>query len=273
MGPNSNPSRITAAQWWLWGELFRLEPGSELGGFYAFKSGYHSSRNDNQQNWPDDYSIEDPEDLGGPADKSAAIDWTFPDAQAGNHETINKYSSRLLASGEDENDSRLDGWREFYGQADKQSDIEGWDYRYAGPVSSDSSHDWHIHLSEDRDKVEDYENKKKLLDVLTAGAWKEDSMADSKETQASNARSQAQATGVLTYKTKWAKDPDQDETHWEGTQVLETAEAVARIEAAVARIEAALASITPGGTITVSGGELTITGNVTGSLTLADQED
>lgn len=152
--------------WYLWEQLHSLVPESELGGIYAFKSGYHATRKDNQNNWPNNYSIKDQEDLGGPSDKAAAIDWTFPDAQAGHYATIDKYSSRLLASGKDPNDNRLDGWREFYGQSDSDTAVEGWDFRYVQAVSSDSSHLWHIHLSCDRDKVDSRANMDKLLEVL-----------------------------------------------------------------------------------------------------------
>jgi hypothetical protein len=162
----SKPDQATDAMWYLWLELQKLEPQSELGGIYANKSGYHNTRKGNQQNWPNDYSIEDDEDQGGPSNMAAALDWTFPDAQSGRYETIMKYSKRLLASGQDPNDTRLDGWREFYGQTDTDTHVEGWDFRYVVPATSDPSHLWHIHFSEDRDKVESFENKDKLLSVL-----------------------------------------------------------------------------------------------------------
>jgi peptidoglycan hydrolase-like protein with peptidoglycan-binding domain len=164
--PNPNPGRITDAQWRLWLALKELEPGSQLGGLYAFKRGYHSSRTDNQRNWPGDYSIRGAEDQGGPADKCAAFDWTFPNAQRGDYTTIAKYTKRLLASGKDKDDPRLDGWREFYGQADSDRHVEGWDCRFLTDITSDSSHLWHIHGSEDRNLVESWENKLKLLSVL-----------------------------------------------------------------------------------------------------------
>jgi hypothetical protein len=166
MAANPNPARITAEFWYLWEELHKLEPSSQLGGIYTAKPGYHGTRAENQAKWPGNYSIVDKEDLGGPSDKAAAIDWTFPDAQAGHYATIDKYSSRLLASGKDPNDSRLDGWREFFGQADSDTGVEGWDFRYVEASSSDSSHLWHIHLSCDRDKVTSKANMDKLLEVL-----------------------------------------------------------------------------------------------------------
>ena len=139
--------------WGLWLNLHQLEPQSELGGFYAFKAGYHSTRTDNKNNWPDDYSISDPTDRKGPADKSAGLDWVFPDAQAGHYATIIKYTKRLMNSAKDLHDPRLNGLREFFGQADTDLGVEGWDVRYQRPATASPSHLWHIHLSFDRDKV------------------------------------------------------------------------------------------------------------------------
>jgi len=172
MAENPNPARITAAMWWLWEELHTLEPTSQLGGIYANKPGYHNTRNANSTL---NYSVVDAEDRGGPGDKAAAIDWTFPEAQTSSYDRIMKYSGRLLNSGIDLDDPRMNGWREFYGQADKDTHVEGWDYRYVRAASSDPSHLWHIHLSEDRDKVESYDNKKNLLSVLrgeTVEQWR-----------------------------------------------------------------------------------------------------
>jgi peptidoglycan hydrolase-like protein with peptidoglycan-binding domain len=59
----------------------------------------------------------------------------------------------LLASARDKHDPRLNGLREFYGQADPDRRVEGWDCRYDRGCTSDPSHLWHIHFSFDRDKV------------------------------------------------------------------------------------------------------------------------
>lgn len=166
MASNPNPDRITDAQWWLMEQLLALEPGTRNGGIYANKPGYHGTRADNRRNWPGNYSIVDAEDQGGPDDKAAALDWTFPTAQAGDYRRIAVYCKRLMASSLDVNDPRLDGWREWYGQADSDADVEGWDSRYLQHATSDSSHLWHIHFSEDRDKVTSLANKQALLSVL-----------------------------------------------------------------------------------------------------------
>jgi peptidoglycan hydrolase-like protein with peptidoglycan-binding domain len=153
MSRNPNPSRVTDALWWFWLQLKAMEPTSRLGGIWANKRGYHNSRSANLRQWPGNYSILDAEDGGGPADTAAALDWTFPEAQRGNYRRIELYTGRLLASARDKNDPRLNGMREFYGQADADRQVEGWDCRYDRGCSSDPSHLWHIHFSFDRDKV------------------------------------------------------------------------------------------------------------------------
>jgi len=130
--------------WRFWEEFKKIEPTVLLGGIYANKPGYHNAR----ENLPStDYSVKLKADQYGPKEKAAAIDLTFPSAQAGNFSIIRKYSTRLLNSGKDLNDSRGNYLREFYGNADGISHVDGWDYQYVGPATSDSSHLWHIHLS------------------------------------------------------------------------------------------------------------------------------
>jgi len=152
---------------YLWDRLHELEPSSKLGGICAFKPGYHASRKENKANWPHDYSIQDSADQGGDENWCCAIDWTFPDAQAGHYATINKYSKRLMASGEDPNDERLDNLREFFGNTDTDVKTEGWDYRYAeSSTSSDDTHAWHIHISFDRWAANDRPTMDRLIAVL-----------------------------------------------------------------------------------------------------------
>lgn len=166
---NPNPSQITDATWWLWLRLDELEPASKLGGILANKKGYHGTGAFNLAHYPDNYSVRDAVDRTGPAWKThaSALDWTFPDAQAGNYATIDRYTSRLVRSAQDQGDPRLDLiLREFYGQADTDSHVEGWDERREAAVTSDSSHLWHIHFSFIRSRVHDFWGHWALLTVL-----------------------------------------------------------------------------------------------------------
>lgn len=176
--PNPNPAKIPDTLWWLWLHLHALEPKSKLGGIYADKSGYHNTGQENKRRWPNNYSIRDKVDQSGPGwTKASAIDWTFPDAQAGRFATIDKYTSRLLKSAQDPADPRLDMVLvEFYGQADNDRAVEGWDERDEHAASSDDSHLWHLHKSFTRSKVGDSWGMWALLTVLmgwSVARWKE----------------------------------------------------------------------------------------------------
>lgn len=164
---------VTDAFDYLREQLLKLEPGTQWSGTYADKPGYHNTRSGNSSN---NYSVTDAEDRGGPDDKAAAIDWTFPEAHGGDYSRIKVYSRRLLDAGR-ARDPRLEGWREFYGNADDDTHVEGYDFRYHETASSDSSHLWHIHLSCDRDRVTDKANMDALLGVLRG----EDDMALSED--------------------------------------------------------------------------------------------
>lgn len=161
--PSKKPAYTSEATWWLVQQLQQLEPGSSFGGTYANKRGYHNIR---KQLPSTDYSVQLEADKQGRDDLSAAIDWTFPDAQEADYDTIIVYSDRLLRSGLNLDDTRLDGWREFYGQADLDRYIEGYDFQLGERATADKSHLWHIHLSELRENTESFENKEKLLAVL-----------------------------------------------------------------------------------------------------------
>lgn len=157
---------------WLRDQFHALESEvSEDGGIYALKSGYHGTRQDNEHRWPGNYSIRDSIDRRGPADKAAAIDWTFHDAQKGKRTTITTYCDRLWEASRNR-DPRLAGWREWYGTRDG-STVTGYDLRNGHEVTSDKTHTWHIHFSEVRAHVESQTNKEALLSVL-----KGESLAD-----------------------------------------------------------------------------------------------
>lgn len=147
--PNPNPGYITDLEWWLWLQCHKLEPSSKLGGFLAWKKGFHAPGEWNLKNYPDNYSIRDGVNRTGPGwSKSSAFDWTFPDAQAGRFGTIDKYTARLMKSALDSNDPRLDMILfEFYGNKDNDRDVDGYNELKEQKVSSDLSHLWHLHLS------------------------------------------------------------------------------------------------------------------------------
>jgi hypothetical protein len=155
-------------------EFIKLSPKDlELGGIYADKPGYHNKRADLPS---DDYSVREFEiDRKGPSTNASAVDITSKTAQGGNYDLINKYSRRLLAAGQ-ANDPRTTGWREFFGQTDKDGGVEGWDFaKNHSSTSSDTSHNWHIHLSEHRGYTTSKVNKDALLSVLkgeTLAAYK-----------------------------------------------------------------------------------------------------
>jgi hypothetical protein len=173
---NPNKGRISDATWWLWLRLHELEPKTQLGGIVAEKPGFHAwgqylkdkGRDHGQGKSTTDYSIRDAINRKGVwLSKSSALDWTFPDAQAGKYGTIDKYTSRLLKSALDSKDPRLDmALFEFYGQADSDKAVEGYNEYREEYASSDSSHLWHIHLSLLRSECDDFWAMWALLTVL-----------------------------------------------------------------------------------------------------------
>lgn len=179
---NPNAGDIPDQAWWLWLMLHQLEPKSELGGIYAAKRGFHSSGAYNQAHYPDNYSIRDTINRSGLGwTKASALDWTFPDAQSGKYATIDKYTSRLLASAVNPSDPRLDLILfEFYGQADNDSHVEGYNEFREDEVTSDSSHLWHIHMSFVRSKLGSWWGMWALFTVLAGWSvtkWR-DSLPD-----------------------------------------------------------------------------------------------
>lgn len=184
MAANPNPARITDQMWSVWEGFLAVQPTVELGGIYAPKPGYHGTRNENS---PSNYSVAQYAiDQQGPGDKAAAIDLTFPDAQAEQYGTINKYSQRLLAAGlaGRDADPRTVYMREFYGNIDTDSEVEGWDYARHGAASSDSSHLWHIHISIHRGYVTDPEMVRAVLSILsgeTVDQWRGSTEEDDNE--------------------------------------------------------------------------------------------
>jgi peptidoglycan hydrolase-like protein with peptidoglycan-binding domain len=166
--PNPDREHITDALWWLWLRLDELERDTLLGGILAWKPHFHAPGNWNLRHAPDSYSVRDKVNRTGPGmTHASALDWTFPDAQRGDYRKIDKYTSRLVASALDPRDPRLDlVLHEFYGQADSDPHVEGYNELHERPQTSDPSHLWHIHLGLLRSKVGDYWAMWALLTVL-----------------------------------------------------------------------------------------------------------
>lgn len=176
--PADLAKEITDAEWWIWCRLHELESTSELGGILAWKSGFHSTGQYNIDNYPGNYSYRDPPNKTGPWWKThaSALDWTFPEAHSGNYSRISKYMQRLLASARDAADPRLDlVLYEFYGQADQDSYVEGWNEYRDQDATSEPSHLFHIHFSFLRVACGDFWAMWALLTVLmgwTVAQWR-----------------------------------------------------------------------------------------------------
>jgi len=142
--PNPNRSLITDELWNFGQACLDLVPGTEFGGIYADKPGFHNTVNRNLQRWPGNYSVALPVLLQGPRDKARAFDWTFPEAQRGDYSRINVFCERLMAASVAK-DPRLFGLYEWFGT--KNGANIGFNVWKDRPSSSDDSHDWHIHFS------------------------------------------------------------------------------------------------------------------------------
>lgn len=171
--PNPNPSRMTDALWWLVCMRELLEPSSENGGTYAPKPGSHNAG----ENLPDfgegdprtDHSIRHAWNRSGPwwKTKTAAHDWTFPEAQHGNYSNINKYTKRMINAMRDPNDLRPDK-TVFYvlGNTDGDVQTEGYnEIKNGAETSGDDSHAWHEHDSFFRNIIGDFWAMWKVLTI------------------------------------------------------------------------------------------------------------
>lgn len=181
--PSPNTAAATTDQvWWLSRHMLALEPSTRNGGTYANKPGFHNKgsqvRDYGVGNRSTDYSIRDAINRTGAVWRthSSAWDWTFTTAQRGDYALIDRYTSRLVTSTQAAADPRLDLiLYEFYGQADADSHVEGYNEYAEKAVTSDSSHLWHIHLSFRRHAVDDWWGVWALYTVLTGqsvAAWR-----------------------------------------------------------------------------------------------------
>lgn len=151
--PNVRADNTTDAVWWLRCWLLALDADTQDGGTYANKPGFHNKgkqvKDYGAYNSKTDYSIRQSINRQGEfwREKSSALDWTFKSAQGGNYHLIAIYTQRLFAAALNPNDPRLDGVYEFYGQADSDKAVEGYNEWEERNVTSDSSHLWHLHIS------------------------------------------------------------------------------------------------------------------------------
>lgn len=168
--PNPYPARITAAMWRLWSEFDAHRPSTQLGGIYAAKSGYHNTRSANSAG---DYSRQYAADRKGPADKAAALDLTFGEAQSGNYTEIIRYCKRLDAAARARDPRLYIGstpiLREFIGTVDGKRPYAYDLQERASDHNRDDSHMWHIHLSVTRQFVDDWNVLAGVLSVLVGG--------------------------------------------------------------------------------------------------------
>lgn len=173
MAFNPFPTRIAQGTWKFWEALKILEPATLLGGIYANKAGYHNARQVLlAQGLTNDYSIRLADDKLGPSEKSAAVDWTFPDAQAGNTITIRKYGDRIDTAFHDR-DPRLKGWREVLLQADNDPSPEGYDFVNWTTRTPDDTHKWHAHFSILRRYINSDKVYRAMLSILKGQSWQD----------------------------------------------------------------------------------------------------
>lgn len=166
MARNPDPSRITAALWYFVESCLAMQPGSRYSGTFADKPGYHNTRNNLiNQGRTNDYSVRLAADKLGPGDKTAAFDWTFPDAQEGRYGTIIRYGQRVRSAFY-ARDPRLRGWREVLVQADADGNAEGFDFTSWSERTPDSTHLWHAHFSVLRQHLNDMTVMNGMLSIL-----------------------------------------------------------------------------------------------------------
>lgn len=197
---------VTNAQRWFTDQLIDLEPRTVIAGWYSHKPGYHDTvaHNDARSGVGQDYSARDPRDRRGPHDKGRASDWTFRDAQAGDHADMARYGDRMLAAYRAD-DPRLAGWREALGRVSSPVTVGGVstrrvgiDFRHRYLRIPDASHDWHWHFSESTERVESFWNKWAMLTILagwTLVEWQRSIEEDDLNTAQNNALSADWAVG------------------------------------------------------------------------------
>jgi hypothetical protein len=178
MEDNPNPNRITNASWRYIEARRAMDPGDVVyAGSYVNKPGYHGTRLENQArdqvDGRADYSVRLPQDLLGPNDKTAAYDFKYLSAAAGDYRAMARRGAAVRKAFL-VRDPRFFGWREYLGQGDPDKAPEGFDFVTWTERVPDPTHEWHDHESELREFVESWDNKACMLSVLaeeTLGAY------------------------------------------------------------------------------------------------------
>lgn len=136
-------ARTTDATYSVYYHLKAHVASARYGGGYVRKPGFHSSVEDNLEDWPDNYSIREAINRREPRDVGRALDITLSDADM-------RTLTRRLVWAVETDDPRLEGLREFFGTLDGRTvygrSRRGLDTDWYSSTA-DSSHLWHIHLS------------------------------------------------------------------------------------------------------------------------------
>ena len=135
-------------------------PAAHLGGIYANKPGYHNKRD---QLPGSDYSVQQPDDRAGSGQWAAGLDITMH-----NPPDMARMTQRLIDL-TNAGDPRIQVLREFFGTVNGTV-VVGRDVRTNKPVTSDSSHLWHVHLSSFRRFAGDVGAMDALADAILGGS-------------------------------------------------------------------------------------------------------
>lgn len=123
---------------------------TERSGIAADKAGYHNSRKRLKAvaKWKNDYSIKLDRDNKGDEDAASAFDVKL------NREHLAEVCHRLMAASIARDPRLVKVVREWYGSFDGDG-VDGYSLWLGRLATSDSSHEWHLHISGWRDLVND----------------------------------------------------------------------------------------------------------------------
>jgi hypothetical protein len=146
---------------------------------HARRATYHISVQD-QPYRAGNYTLHAPADRRGRTDIARAIDLTMGPAD------MNRMGDRLWAAcvknhRDPGSEPRIEIVRDWYGRRSGVGSVTGWN-RYdsggknVGPASSDSSHDWHTHISIFTDYADDPVAMRGLIDIILGRPLQEEDM-------------------------------------------------------------------------------------------------